>query len=43
MHNSWLKMDLCFGLVQQVLTDVLDEAGYTEDSLMILSDFVKVL
>ncbi|KAL9445488.1 hypothetical protein AB3S75_018478 [Citrus x aurantiifolia] len=28
---------------EQVLTDVLDEAGYTKDSLMILSDFVKIL
>lgn len=28
---------------EQVLTDVLEEAGYTKDSLMILSDFVKIL
>ncbi|KAI3871712.1 hypothetical protein MKX03_025902 [Papaver bracteatum] len=28
---------------QQVLTHVLDEAGYTKDSLFVLADFVKIL
>ncbi|TXG60851.1 hypothetical protein EZV62_012214 [Acer yangbiense] len=28
---------------EQVLTDVLEEAGYTKDSLILLADFVKVL
>ncbi|XP_038710586.1 calcineurin subunit B-like [Tripterygium wilfordii] len=28
---------------EQVLTHVLEEAGYTKDSLFILSDFVKIL
>ncbi|KAI9191428.1 hypothetical protein LWI28_008373 [Acer negundo] len=28
---------------EQVLTDVLEEAGYTKDSLIVLADFVKVL
>lgn len=30
-------------LVQQVLTQVLEEAGYTKNSLLVLSDFMKVL
>ncbi|KAI3908429.1 hypothetical protein MKW98_003284 [Papaver atlanticum] len=28
---------------QQVLTHVLEEAGYTKDSLFVLADFVKIL
>uniref|UniRef100_A0A2P2KD75 Calcineurin subunit B-like n=1 Tax=Rhizophora mucronata TaxID=61149 RepID=A0A2P2KD75_RHIMU len=28
---------------EQVLTQVLEEAGYTKDSLLVLSDFVKIL
>jgi hypothetical protein len=36
--HSW-----CFWcLVQQVLTQVLEEAGYTKDSSLVLSDFMKV-
>lgn len=34
---------LCFCFIQQVLTQVLEEAGYQKDSLLVLSDFVKVL
>ncbi|KAF8389246.1 hypothetical protein HHK36_025939 [Tetracentron sinense] len=28
---------------QQVLTHVLEEAGYTKDSMLILADFIKIL
>ncbi|PKI52370.1 hypothetical protein CRG98_027296 [Punica granatum] len=28
---------------EQVLTEVLEEAGYTKDSMLVLSDFVKIL
>ncbi|XP_042973580.1 calcineurin subunit B-like isoform X4 [Carya illinoinensis] len=28
---------------EQVLTQVLEEAGYTKDSLLVLSDFMKIL
>ncbi|KAF9612787.1 hypothetical protein IFM89_003797, partial [Coptis chinensis] len=30
-------------LSQQVLTHVLEEAGYSKDSLLVLADFVKIL
>lgn len=34
---------MCFWcLAQQVLTHVLEEAGYTKESLLVMSDFVKV-
>lgn len=36
-------MDPYLRLAQQVLTRVLEEAGYSKDSFLVLSDFVKVL
>lgn len=34
---------MCFlCLAQQVLTRVLEEAGYTQESLLVMSDFAKV-
>jgi hypothetical protein len=36
-------LDLYLRLAQQVLTRVLEEAGYSKDSFLVLSDFVKVL
>ncbi|XP_019463008.1 PREDICTED: calcineurin subunit B-like [Lupinus angustifolius] len=32
-----------FYLVQEVLTQVLEEAGYNKDSFLVLSDFMKIL
>lgn len=29
--------------IQEVLAQVLEEAGYTKDSFLVLSDFMKVL
>lgn len=40
IHNLFT---VTFQLLQQVLTRVLEEAGYTKDSMLALSDFVKVM
>ena len=42
--HTCLFVCLCISVfLQQVLTQVLEEAGYKKDSLLVLSDFEKVL
>ncbi|PNX80004.1 hypothetical protein L195_g035998, partial [Trifolium pratense] len=40
---QWLTLTLMITSNYEVLAQVLEEAGYTKDSFLVLSDFMKVL